>query len=113
MSESFRALREPYTQFPSTILGEWDAEIAPLADGQRCEVHWSFLSWLKNWEPQWHSGAMLTIDYGDLFPNLYEKRPQGTVRGYFQGVRVQSTEIYDRFGHQDLTADVNFSDLQL
>ncbi len=113
MSESFRALREPYTQFPSTVLGDWDAEITPLADGQRCEVHWSFLNWLKSWAPQWHRGAMLTIDYGDLFPKLYQKRPQGTVRGYFQGVRVQATEIYDRFGHQDLTADVNFSDLQL
>jgi SAM-dependent MidA family methyltransferase len=33
------------------------------------------------------------------------------LRGYFRQQRVEGAEIYERAGHQDLTADVNFTDL--
>lgn len=82
-----------------------------MADGQRCEVHVSYRDWLLSWVPHWKRGQMLTIDYGDIFPTLYHKRVHGTLRGYYQHVRMEGHEIYQRFGKQDLTADINFSDL--
>jgi len=36
----------------------------------------------------------------------------GTLRGYFKHLRIDGLEVYQRFGRQDLTADVNFTDLQ-
>jgi SAM-dependent MidA family methyltransferase len=82
-------------------------------DGQRVERHDSYLKWLTNWLPSWHLGEMLTIDYGDLFPGIYHRRPKGTLRAYFAQQRLESLpEILSRPGKQDLTADVDFSDLR-
>ena len=58
-------------------------------------------------------GCWLTIDYGDVFPNLYHRQPGGTLRGYFHHLRVDGDDLYTRIGQQDLTTDVNFTDLQL
>lgn len=55
---------------------------------------------------------MLTIDYGDEMPALIHRRPRGTLRAYFHHQRFEGLEIYHRFGRQDLTADVNFTDLR-
>ena len=55
---------------------------------------------------------MLTIDYGDTCPALYSRRPRGTLRAYAHHQRLEGREIYGGFGFRDLTADVNFSDLQ-
>jgi SAM-dependent MidA family methyltransferase len=55
---------------------------------------------------------MLTIDYGDTFPDLYHRRPGGTLRAYFHHQRLTGAEVYARAGQQDVTADVNFSDLR-
>lgn len=79
--------------------------------GARIEVHQSYQHWLADWLPLWKSGAMLTIDYGDTADRLYERRPRGTLRGYLLQHRVEGDEIYQNIGRQDLTADVNFSDL--
>ena len=54
---------------------------------------------------------MLTIDYGDLAPDLYAGRPLGTLRAYWKHRRMDGLQVFARFGLQDLTADVNFSDL--
>jgi SAM-dependent MidA family methyltransferase len=80
--------------------------------GQRVEVHESFRVWLRAWLPGWKSGKMLTIDYGDLCPGLYRRRPNGTLRAYAHHQRLEGREAYAGFGLRDLTADVNFSDLQ-
>jgi len=112
LSEELHALSQDREGLSSTVLGPWDAEITALKDGQRCEVHWSYQKWLNEWLPLLEQGSLLTIDYGDVFPQVYHRRPRGTTRGYFQGVRAEGEQIYDRFGHQDLTADVNFSDLR-
>jgi SAM-dependent MidA family methyltransferase len=66
---------------------------------------------LKDWRASWHRGRMLTIDYGGPIETLYDRRPRGTLRGYFRQQRVDGAEIYERAGHQDLTADVNFANL--
>jgi SAM-dependent MidA family methyltransferase len=80
--------------------------------GQRVEVHESFRLWLRGWLPGWTAGSMLTIDYGDLCPGLYRRRPNGTLRAYAHHQRLEGREAYAGFGLRDLTADVNFSDLQ-
>lgn len=54
---------------------------------------------------------MLTIDYGDTEERLYTRRPEGSLRAYWKHHRYTGRDLYVRFGKQDLTADVNFSDL--
>ncbi len=78
---------------------------------QRIEVHQSYFLWLKRWAKQLHRGAVLTIDYGDVAPELYFRRPGGTLRAYFRHQRIEGMEVFERFGRQDITADVNFSHL--
>ena len=82
-------------------------------EGQRVERHDSYFEWLHDWLPSWREGEMLTIDYGDTFPQLYHRRPRGTLRGYFAHQRFESlAEILARTGKQDITADVDFTDLE-
>ncbi|MCU0776606.1 MAG: SAM-dependent methyltransferase [Akkermansiaceae bacterium] len=81
------------------------------APGQRVEVHDSYRRWLADWLPHWRAGRMLTIDYGSTAESLYLRRPRGTLRGYLLQQRVEGPAIYQNPGRQDLTADVNFSDL--
>ena len=80
--------------------------------GQWVEVHESYHRELAAWMPGWHSGRFLTIDYGSEIQDLYHRRPRGTVRGYFHQQRLEGPAIYANPGHQDLTADVNFTDLR-
>jgi len=95
---------------PSTL----PAELAPLPGlpkGQRIEVHESYRHWLKDWSELWRRGALLTIDYGDTADHLHARNPSGSLRGYWKHQRITGLQVYARFGKQDLTADVNFSDL--
>jgi SAM-dependent MidA family methyltransferase len=80
--------------------------------GQWIEVHESYHRFLKDWLPSWKSGRMLTIDYGATAENLYQRRPRGSIRGYLLQQRLEGLAIYQNIGRQDLTADVNFTDLQ-
>jgi SAM-dependent MidA family methyltransferase len=84
----------------------------PWPDGQRVEVQESYQLWLREWLPAWRAGSMLTIDYGDTCPALYFRRPAGTLRAYAHHQRLERHDTYAGFGTRDLTADVNFSDLQ-
>ncbi|MFU8894386.1 MAG: SAM-dependent methyltransferase [Luteolibacter sp.] len=83
----------------------------PHLDDQRVEVHDAYRAWLAGWLPSWRAGAMLTIDYGATAENLHPRRPNGTLRGYLLHQRVTGPQIYQNIGMQDLTADVNFTDL--
>jgi SAM-dependent MidA family methyltransferase len=91
----------------SCCFGPWDG----VRPGQRVEIHAAYAEWLRAWAPRWKVGAMLTIDYGAAFPALYHRRPRGTLRGYFRHTPVHGTDLYQNPGHQDITADVNFTDL--
>jgi SAM-dependent MidA family methyltransferase len=95
-------------------LPPWTAAAAPNVwnpvPGQRIEVHTSVRDWLAGWTPLWQSGQMLTLDYGDVFPALYHRRPGGTLRGYLLHQRVDGPALYQNVGRQDLTADINFTD---
>lgn len=79
--------------------------------GQRVEIQPAFRDWLSEVRKNWREGAMLTIDYGGRVEEIYRRRPAGTIRGYFRHDRVEGGEVYRRFGSQDLTLDVNFTDL--
>jgi len=80
--------------------------------GQWIEVHDSYRRYLTDWLPHWKSGRMLTIDYGAPATRIYHRRLHGTLRGYLFQQRLQGPAIYQNIGRQDLTADVNFTDLQ-
>ncbi len=95
---------------PFSALREWTSSSPPPHPSQRIELHATVRDWLHGWAPHWKSGAMLTIDYGDLFPHLYHRRPNGTLRGYLMQQRTEGPEIYLNPGRQDLTADINFTD---
>ena len=85
-----------------------------LTDGQIIERHDDFISWFRNWSVLWEQGHMLTIDYGETFPQLYYRRPKGTIRSYYFQQRYESLqEILSRPGLQDITADVDFTDIRL
>lgn len=79
--------------------------------GQRIEIHDSYRTWLKSWLPLWKKGAILTIDYGNTAQNLHHRQPNGTLRAYLLHQRLTGSQIYSHPGKQDITADVNFTDL--
>ena len=83
----------------------------PWPDQQIVEVHESYHDWLKSMFPDWKQGRLLTIDYGARVADLYHRQPQGSLRAYFHHQHFTGPEAYARPGHQDLTADINFSDL--
>ncbi len=104
--------------FARETLTEWHGPLpdpgpgsAPAA-GQSVEMHLSYRRWLEDGVSGWTHGRLLTIDYGDLPPGLYRGQPHGTLRAYCRHLRFDGPEVYQRFGQQDLTADVNFADLQ-
>jgi SAM-dependent MidA family methyltransferase len=57
------------------------------------------------------SGSMLTIDYGCEVDSLYHRRLHGSLRAYLMHHRIEGSGIYKNIGRQDLTADINFTDL--
>ncbi len=90
-----------------SALGPWQAH-----EGQRVELHRSVRDWLRGWAPNWQRGSMLTVDYGAPFPELYRRRPRGTLRAYLLHQRLDGAAVYANPGRQDITADINFTDLQ-
>ena len=105
-AQSTRELLLPPSTLPPSSIFEIDHPT-----GQRVEVHDSYRLWLKSWLPLWKSGSMLTIDYGDLAEKLYRRQPRGSLRAYLLHQRFVGHEIYNNPGLQDITADVNFTDL--
>ena len=79
--------------------------------GQRVEVFGAYRDWQRAQLARWERGRLLTIDYGGRLPTLYRRRPDGTLRAYCRQRRFTGSECYARIGQQDLTADVNFTDL--
>lgn len=78
---------------------------------QRIEVHESYRLWLESWLPYWKKGEMLTIDYGNTVDHLYQRQPKGSLRAYLLHQRLEGEAIYENPGMQDITSDVNFTDL--
>lgn len=83
----------------------------PWPKRQVVEVHQSYREWLSRMLPHWRRGRLLTIDYGARDKDLYHRQPNGSLRAYFHHQCLSGAEAWARPGHQDLTADINFSDL--
>lgn len=95
-----------------TACADWPPGSIRKAPHQRIEVGSTCRDWLTAWAPYWKQGSMLTIDYGAEFPEIYRRRPQGTLRAYLLHQMSTGKAIYQNMGRQDITADVNFTDLQ-
>lgn len=100
--ETWRAIAGPPD---SSVFGQ------DFPEGQIVEVHESVRDWMTASLPHWHRGRMLTIDYGSEIAGLYHRRPSGSLRGYFHHQRIEGNECFTRPGQQDLTSDINFTDL--
>lgn len=102
---SSEILLAPATLPPSSVFTQ------DYPDGQTIEVHDSYRLWLESWLPFWKRGEILTVDYGDTVDRLYHRRSRGTLRAYLFQQRIEGPAIFDNAGLQDITADVNFTDL--
>lgn len=97
---------------PSTRLIEEYLRLygSPLEAGQRAEVNLQALEWMEGANRALDRGFILTIDYGYLSSELYHpERRDGTLLCYFR--HTPSSNPYQRIGHQDITAHVNFTAL--
>jgi SAM-dependent MidA family methyltransferase len=93
----------------SSALNGWTT---PPKAGQRVEVHESYGRWLGGLGRSLKRGSLLTVDYGGSPREVYQRRPDGTLRAYAHHRRLTGLDVYRRPGYQDLTADVNFEDLK-
>ena len=80
-------------------------------EGQRVEVAPAVRAFLLSRKSLFLRGSLLLLDYGDSIEALYDRRPNGTVRGYAHHVRLEGAELYRWGGKADVTADVNFTDV--
>jgi len=94
---------EALCQFSKRYLGQY-------MEGREAEACLLAEKWLVEVEKSLQKGFVLTIDYGSLASELYspEKR-KGTWRCFYR--HKLSSNPYIRVGEQDITADVNFSEL--
>lgn len=78
-----------------------------LGEGDRFEVRAQILSWVEGISRALRSGYALIIDYGDLRPELWTRRPSGSAVAYSaEGMGDALTS------NADITAHVDFSQVQ-
>jgi SAM-dependent MidA family methyltransferase len=112
LAVAFDAQKQPHESLlPPAPLPESSHFSTPYPLGQWLEVHDSYRRYLAEWLPCWKSGRLLTIDYGATAAEFYQRRPQGSIRAYWHQQRLEGPAVYQYPGRQDLTADVNFTDL--
>ena len=81
-----------------------------LPDGFLGEVNLAMEEWIDQVAETLESGFVLTIDYGELAQDLYAPRnARGTLVCFHQ--HVVSSDPYQHIGHQDITAQVDFTSL--
>ncbi|PKB65968.1 MAG: hypothetical protein BZY81_08715 [SAR202 cluster bacterium Io17-Chloro-G4] len=80
-------------------------------EGQTAEVNLALEGWAQEVDQALESGFILTIDYGDPASQLYsaEKRFRGTLTTFQNHVQIDSPLRH--VGHQDITAQVDFTTL--
>jgi SAM-dependent MidA family methyltransferase len=82
-----------------------------LPDGFIIDIAPSAATWWSSAAKRLAQGKLLTIDYGGTVDELLKpERPGGTLRAYFQ--HHATSDVLVRPGEQDLTAHVNFTQLQ-
>ncbi|MEC5126471.1 SAM-dependent methyltransferase [Verrucomicrobiales bacterium BCK34] len=107
-------LREFWCPLPAAIdPADFTAmQLREMKAGRRIEIQPSVKGWINELGANWKAGSILSVDYGGDPGDVYGRNLMGTVRGYFKNERITEGRVYSRFGKQDLTVDVNFSDLE-
>ena len=90
-------------EFSERYFGEY-------AEGEEAEARPLSAAWLGEVGSVLDKGFVLVVDYGFLAPELYSRgRRKGTFRCFYR--HELCDDPYARPGEQDITADVNFSEL--
>lgn len=90
-------------EFSERYFGEY-------GEGEEAEARPLAAAWLGEVESVLDRGFVLVVDYGFLAPELYSRgRRKGTFRCFYR--HELCDDPYARPGEQDITADVNFSEL--
>ena len=90
-------------EFSERYFGEY-------GEGEEAEARTLAAAWLGEVESVLDRGFVLVVDYGFLAPELYSRgRRKGTFRCFYRHGLCE--DPYVRPGEQDITADVNFSEL--
>jgi len=101
----------PSSEFSALSPSAWPDDKPPYR--QRIELHVTFRDWWQQWSTLCQPNSkVLWIDYGDTFPELYHRATDGTLRAYFRHERLTGPAIFTRLGQQDITCDVNFTDIR-
>ncbi len=95
-------LIEGLLRFTDAVDADAPGRVRP---GQRIFIHPSYHAWLREQLAGWEAGRMLTIDYGAAYP-------ASECRAYRGQERIEGNAIYANAGQQDITCDINFTDLQ-
>lgn len=81
-----------------------------LPEGYRGEVNLAIEDWTGQLAHALDRGFILTIDYGELAPDLYSRQNhQGTLVCYHR--HIASRDPYQHLGQQDITCQVDFTSL--
>jgi SAM-dependent MidA family methyltransferase len=91
--------------------GAFSAIARAWPEGQRVECAAAARSFFLSKRSLFRSGSFLLFDYGESVETLYDRRPNGTVRGYAHHRRLEREDLYRWGGRADVTADVNFTDV--
>ena len=91
-------------ELPTTLL-----DVLP--DGYILELCPAAVQWWQNAAHALAGGRLLTIDYGGVLEEMLSPgRNTGTLRAYFR--HQVSANVLERPGEQDITAHVNFTEVQ-
>lgn len=90
------------------LLGYFELQGVQLKNGQKAEANLQAQDWLQNAANNLAQGFVLIIDYGFTTPEMYlPQRVNGTLRCFYRHNLIDDPLI--NIGHQDITANVNFS----
>lgn len=81
-----------------------------LTPGDRFELHEGLQEWVSDAAAVLERGSLLVVDYGDMEPDLWLRRPGGSMVTYRRG--ELGTDPLVHIGDADITAHVNFSALE-
>ena len=81
-----------------------------LPDEFEGEVNLKIDDWIKTISDSLFKGFVLTIDYGDIRPELYSQfRSRGTLQTYYNHTNLNNP--FAKIGKQDITAHVDFTSI--
>lgn len=95
----------------SAVAREAEEALRYLEYGDRFEIGTGLEAWCRQAAAALRRGYLLVIDYGDVAPDLWVKRPAGSLVTYRRG-RLGVAPLADP-GECDITAHVDFSALEL